>query len=32
MARRNLEWALTNRDVLRQLPGASLIAQSDWPA
>ncbi|MGO9013250.1 MAG: GntR family transcriptional regulator [Bryobacteraceae bacterium] len=31
MARRNLEWALTNQDVLRQLPGASLIARSDWP-
>ena len=31
MARRNLEWALTNRDVLQQLPGASLIARSDWP-
>jgi GntR family transcriptional regulator of vanillate catabolism len=31
MARRNLEWALKNRDVLSQLPGASLISRSDWP-
>jgi len=31
MARRNLEWALKNLDVLRQLPGASLISRSGWP-
>lgn len=31
MARRNLAWALRDRELLSRVPGASLIAPDDWP-